>query len=248
LESAAARDGVVVPLDRHAPPTAPDPIDPMALPGVESVERQGAPARVGSAEVVSASRSTSSADALEAGRGGGDVDEGSADDPAALSASPGPASPGPASPGPASPGSVSPGSAPAPHIPSVDSYSLRLLSMRRLYDGGSGVGGSPSLVPLVGTATARANPYDLDRLGARTGDPVRVRSASGALVLPAEADAEVPKGVVSIDFNLPVPGGAGDGAADDSGEDDRDRPWSNAAASLVDCLSAVTEVRLESVR
>jgi len=238
LESAAARDGVVVPLDRHAPPTAPDPIDPMALPGVESVERQGAPARVGSAEVVSSSRSTSSADALEAGRGGDDVDEGSADDPAALSASPGPASPGPAS----------PGSAPAPHIPSVDSYSLRLLSMRRLYDGGSGVGGSPSLVPLVGTATARANPYDLDRLGARTGDPVRVRSASGALVLPAEADAEVPKGVVSIDFNLPVPGGAGDGAADDSGEDDRDRPWSNAAASLVDCLSAVTEVRLESVR
>ncbi len=45
--SDAAHDGIVVPLgpDDHHPDVSP--IDPIALPGVESVERQGAPPRVG---------------------------------------------------------------------------------------------------------------------------------------------------------------------------------------------------------
>ncbi|MGH9083125.1 MAG: molybdopterin-dependent oxidoreductase, partial [Acidimicrobiales bacterium] len=53
LEAPWARDGVVVPFD----PAAADaglrrtrPTDPMAIPGIESVERQGAPPRVGLAE------------------------------------------------------------------------------------------------------------------------------------------------------------------------------------------------------
>ncbi|MGH9091174.1 MAG: molybdopterin dinucleotide binding domain-containing protein, partial [Acidimicrobiales bacterium] len=119
---------------------------------------------------------------------------------------------------------------PPPRVPAVDSYSLRLVAARRLYDGGSAVASSPSLTPLVPEAVARANPYDLDRLGAVTGDRVRVRSARGALELPAEADGTVPRGVVAVDFNLAAPGGA-----------------ANAAAVLIDAEAAVTEVRLESL-
>ena len=87
---------------------------------------------------------------------------------------------------------------------------LRLVAGRRLYDAGSSVTGSPSLTPLVPPLVARANPYDLDRLGADAGDRVKVRSARGELVLAAEPDAGVPRGVVAIDFNVPggesVPG------------------------------------------
>ena len=77
------------------------------------------------------------------------------------------------------------------------------MSGRRLYDAGSSVTGSPSLTPLVPTLVARANPYDLDRLGAKTGDRVKVRSARGELILAAESDEGVARGVVAIDFNVP---------------------------------------------
>ncbi len=116
-------------------------------------------------------------------------------------------------------------------IPKADSYSLRLVSGRRLYDAGSSVTGSPSLTPLVPTLVARANPYDLDRLGADTGDRVKVRSARGELILAAESDEGVPRGVVAIDFN--VPGG--------------ESAPPNAVATLIDSRQLVTDVRLESV-
>jgi anaerobic selenocysteine-containing dehydrogenase len=116
-------------------------------------------------------------------------------------------------------------------IPKADSYSLRLTSGRRLYDAGSSVTGSPSLTPLVPTLVARANPYDLDRLGARTGDRVKVRSARGELILAAESDEGVARGVVAIDFN--VPGG--------------ESAPPNAVATLIDSRQLVTDVRLESV-
>jgi anaerobic selenocysteine-containing dehydrogenase len=83
----------------------------------------------------------------------------------------------------------------------------------------------------------RANPYDLDRLGITTGDPVRIRSARGALVLPAEASNGIPRGVAAVDFGLPAPA---DGAAGSP-------PAPNAAALLIDPAAAVTDVRLESV-
>src|SRR6202042_3437411 len=89
------------------------------------------------------------------------------------------------------------------HLPPAHNYALRLVATRRLYDAGSSVTGSPSLTPLVPPLVARANPYDLDRLGAGTGDRIRVRSARGELVLAAEADGGVPRGVVAIDFNVP---------------------------------------------
>jgi NADH-quinone oxidoreductase subunit G len=197
LHSAVAHDGILLPIVAGATlRPGVDPIDPIALPGVESVERQGAPPRSGAA--------------------GGDGSVRARI--AALGAPPALLSGVPASAG-------------AAHVPPADSYALRLVATRRLYDAGSSVTGSPSLTPLVPTLVARANPYDLDRLGAKTGDQVRVRSARGELVLAAEADTGVPRGAVAVDFNVP----AGSPAS------------GNAAATLIDSRTPVTDVRLESV-
>jgi hypothetical protein len=198
LHSSAAHDGVLLPIVVGAARSGDvDPIDPIALPGVESVERQGAPPRSGSA--------------------GGD---GTIHARIAALGSP-----------PALLSGLPAGEPEVTHIPPADSYALRLVATRRLYDAGSSVTGSPSLTPLVPPLVARANPYDLDRLGAKTSDRVRVRSPRGELVLAAEADERVPRGVVAVDFNVPVgPGVPG-----------------NAVATLIDSRNPVTEVRLESV-
>ncbi len=209
-------DGVLVPVDAAAgelsAPTL-SPTDPIAIPGVLSVELQGAPPRAGLVEV----------------RGG--VEAGG---PEALPS-------GGSSPVPAPIGADAAQDLEAPHVPPYDSYSLRLVSGRRLYDLGSLVDGSPSLGPLVGTAELRANPYDLDRFGLERGDRVRVRSPRGALELPAVPDPQLARGVVAVDFNLPVPAGPGAPGAADPGPD------RNAAAVLIDGSAAVTEVRLESL-
>jgi NADH-quinone oxidoreductase subunit G len=198
LHSDVAHDGILVPIVEGAIRRVDvEPIDPVALPGVESVERQGAPPRVGLAG------------------GDGTIDARTA----ALDTRP-PLLSG-----------LAPSEGEAARVPPADSYALRLVASRRLYDAGSSVTGSPSLTPLVPTLVARTNPYDLDRLGAHTGDRVRVRSARGALELGAEADVTVPRGVVAIDFN--VPGGA--------------TAPRNAVATLIDSRSPVTDVRLESL-
>jgi NADH-quinone oxidoreductase subunit G len=197
LHSSAAHDGVLVPIVAGGPraPTV-DPIDPMALPGVESVERQGAPPRSGAAGAAGSVRARVAAVGAP---------------PALLSSSPA--------------AEITP-----VHIAPANSYALRLVATRRLYDAGSSVTGSPSLTPLVPELVARANPYDLDRLGA-AGDRVRVRSDRGELVLPVEADPLVARGAVAIDFNVPV---------------GPDAP-SNAVAALIDSRTPVTEVRMESL-
>ena len=197
LHSDAAHDGILVPIVAGAHgPVGVEPIDPIALPGVESVERQGAPPRVGTGGTVPASVRA-----------------------AALGSQPHLIS-----------GPGSGGTEPL-QIPKPDNYTLRLVAGRRLYDAGSSVTGSPSLTPLVPALVVRANSYDLDRLGATTGDRVKVRSARGELTLAAEADDGVPRGVVAIDFN--VPGG--------------ESAPGNAAATLIDSRAPVTDVRLESV-
>jgi len=52
LDQVSGHDGIVVPLGTASVPAV-DPIDPVATPGVESVERQGAPPRVGLTEPLS---------------------------------------------------------------------------------------------------------------------------------------------------------------------------------------------------
>jgi NADH-quinone oxidoreductase subunit G len=198
LHSDAAHDGIVLPLVEGANRSGGvEPIDPVALPGVESVERQGAPPRTGLA--------------AGDGRAHGRV----------------------ATTGPRPPllAGVPEARGDGARVPPTDNYALRLVATRSLYDAGCTVTGSPSLTPLVPKLTARANPYDLDRLGAHTGDEVRVRSARGSLVLTAEADAGVPRGVVAVDFNVPV------------GPDS----VANAVSTLIDSRSPVTDVRMESL-
>jgi NADH-quinone oxidoreductase subunit G len=196
LQSDGAHDGFLVPLGDGTRRIADvEPIDPVALPGVESVERQGAPPRVGTGV---------RAQALARTKDLGDM-------PPLLTAR-------------------SSAEAGPLQIPKADNYTLRLVACRRLYDAGSAMTGSPSLTPLVPVLEARANPYDLDRLGAKTGDRVKIRSARGELVLPARADEDVPRGCVAIDFNVP--------SAESPG---------NAAATLIDSRQLVTDVRMESV-
>jgi NADH-quinone oxidoreductase subunit G len=113
--------------------------------------------------------------------------------------------------------------------PAHDAYSLRLVAARHLYDRGAAVEASPSLRALVETANVRANPYDLDRIGAPDGAEVSVRSSRAAVVLRCIADAAVTKGTVAIGLNLDAPGVA-------------DR----VAARLMDLDAVVTEVRMES--
>ena len=204
LHSSAAHDGVLVPITAGAAVSSGvDPIDPMALPGVESVERQGAPPRSGAA--------------------GGD---GSVQARIAALGAP--------------PALISglPAAATAPvHITPANQYAVRLVATRRLYDAGSTVTGSPSLTPLVPQLVARANPYDLDRLGAADGERVRVRSDRGELVLPVQADSHVARGAVAIDFNVPA-GSAMPG--------NTVLP-ANAVSALIDSGNPVTELRMESL-
>ena len=198
LHSDAAHDGILVPLTgdlEHRDDV--EPIDPIALPGVESVERQGAPPRVGT------------------GAGA----------PAAVH------SPAPGSPPPLLSRADLGRAQRRCRSPRPTTTRCACWRAGRLYDAGSSVTGSPSLTPLVPALVARANPYDLDRLGARTGDRVKVRSARGELILAAEADEGVPRGVVAMDFN--VPGG--------------ESAPPNAVATLIDSRELVTDVRLESV-
>jgi NADH-quinone oxidoreductase subunit G len=208
LASIEAHDGILVPR-RPSRRRAVLPIDPIATPGVESVDQQGAAPRVGLVEPPTADGGAHARRPPLERTGGEPV----------------------ASPGPGAGLAEMVDARGDPHVAPVDSYSLRLLSARRLYDSGAAVTHSPSLVPLVPEATVRANPYDLDRLGAHGGDAVTVRSARGALTLPCEPDERVPRGVVAIDFGLPA----------------QQLGTRNAAAALIGAGDAVVDVRMESV-
>jgi NADH-quinone oxidoreductase subunit G len=180
LDAPAARDGIVAPL-----PASPvritargslAPFDPMATPGIDAVEAQGAPPRAGVAEPL-----------------GGDDVHGVANGKAAANGDGAPTRPR----------SLRwPVALDVPPVPALDGYSLRLVSTRRLYDDGVLLGACKSLAPLASRATVRANPHDLGLLGVATAARVKVRSARGDVVLEVTADDAVPLGVVFIDFNL----------------------------------------------
>jgi predicted molibdopterin-dependent oxidoreductase YjgC len=114
-----------------------------------------------------------------------------------------------------------------PTLPAPDSYSARLVSGRRLYDGGVLLAACESLGSLVAAAGVRAHPHDLEKLGLGEGGSVRVKSARGDVVLEAVADERVPRGVVSVDFNLETDG-------------------KSAAGALIDSRQPVMDVRMET--
>ncbi len=179
LDGAGAGDGVVAPLVASAVTlgrrAASAPLDPIAVPGVESVERQGAPPRAGLAESPTAG--------IGAGRPAPASDDGAPTRPPTLSG---------------------PVDLDVPHVVPNDGYSLRLVASRVLYDRGAAVRTVPALAGLVATAPLRANPLDLDELGVAPGGSVRVRTATTSTVQTVVADDSLPRKVVAADFNVPL--------------------------------------------
>jgi predicted molibdopterin-dependent oxidoreductase YjgC len=116
--------------------------------------------------------------------------------------------------------------APAPtEVPPVDSYSLRLVATRELYDAGTLVAHSPSLANLARGPIVNVNPYDFDRLGVHPGEHVRVSSAQVSFTVAANSDPGVPRGCAAMVFNQP----------------------DLAVASLIESDSVVTDVRVETL-
>jgi NADH-quinone oxidoreductase subunit G len=190
LDTPGAADGVVAPLAARSVSIgrrgAVSPLDPIAFPGVESVDRQGAPPRSGLAESPTAGR---------VGSGGEPGTQPAHGSTTASGA------------GPASPPVVSlPVAFDVPRVGPVDGYALRLLAGRVLYDTGSAVGAAPALAGLVADSALRVNPHDLDDLGVTSGGSVKLRNASASVVVTAVPDPSLPRRVVAVDFNVPLDG------------------------------------------
>jgi NADH-quinone oxidoreductase subunit G len=182
LVSVASRDGVVLPIPEVAVGSTgislrishPEPIDPIATPGIRSVEVQGAPIRSGAALMVRGETVRLTLD-------------GAAAEPA----------------GPARPPLLRHAATPVTGTPpQIDRYSMRLVTRRYLYDQGAQLSACPSLSPLARRERLHANPAEVEALGVVAGDRVRVRSRKATLVVEIEPDATVPKGVVVLGFNI----------------------------------------------
>jgi len=107
-----------------------------------------------------------------------------------------------------------------------DAYALRLVSGRKLYDGGSVTERSPSLTPLVSPIELLVHRVDRERIGVPDGAGVRMTSSRGTVTLPLRADDSVPQGVAFLAFGPGEPG----------------------AADLIDLDAPVTDLRVETIR
>jgi NADH-quinone oxidoreductase subunit G len=109
-----------------------------------------------------------------------------------------------------------------------DAYSLRLVVARTLYDAGRIVSSSPSLAALAVGVALVVHPSDLERIGVNAeGDDVRVTSSRGTVTLAVLADAATAPGTAFMAF----------AQKGDVGPND-----------IVDITSAVTELRVETIR
>jgi anaerobic selenocysteine-containing dehydrogenase len=108
-----------------------------------------------------------------------------------------------------------------------DAYGLALTIVRRLYDHGIMMQGSPALANLAAKTTALINHFDLDRLGLATGDEVQVNAPRGPISLPVVLCDDVPRGTLGIVF----------GSVDESGSD-------RAATLLYEPASVITQLKL----
>ena len=193
LLGAAGADGIVVPLPSVAvSPRRLDRIDPMATPGITSVDEQGAPLYAGAVAGVAA--------------------------------------PGGDGPSPKRPALMAMGTGhfAAPTSPPPDGYAFRLVTRRSLYDHGTLLQAAASLSLLVPSQALRLRPKEIEQLGVRQGDDVRVRSLTGELIVPVVADDTLPSGVAVLPFGVvPV-----------------DQP---SAADLLDASAIVTHVRVETL-
>ncbi|MGH9244526.1 MAG: NADH-quinone oxidoreductase subunit NuoG [Acidimicrobiales bacterium] len=108
--------------------------------------------------------------------------------------------------------------------PPVDSYSLRLVAHRKLYDYGTLTQHAPSLIDLASESVLRMNPWDLDRLGVDAGGRVKVTSPRATVTVGALPDPSVPKGVAAMAVNQ----------------------RGTSPAELIDAAAPVTEIRVET--
>jgi NADH-quinone oxidoreductase subunit G len=238
LDAPAATDGVVAPLTvtpvaftrRRGAPL----LDPIAFPGVESVEQQGAPPRAGLAEARTAgigmgAFAAAAAAAVAVAFAAAEADSDSGSETGTGSDSGPKTGAPPVTPAIPPPPTLSgPFEISVPRVTLTDSYSMRLVVSRRLYDRGAAVDAVPVLAGLIPESPLRVNPHDLDDLGVAAGGNVKVRTATTSLVLAAVPDPSLPRKVVATDFNVPLTEGT--------------------AADLIDATSPspVVEVRLET--
>ncbi len=85
-------------------------------------------------------------------------------------------------------------------IPQPDSYSLRLVSGRLLYDAGTTLANCPSLVNLAPGDAVHLNPGEIERHGLRSGGEVRVVSQHVVAVLPIVENPQVARGSAFVAF------------------------------------------------
>jgi NADH-quinone oxidoreductase subunit G len=86
-------------------------------------------------------------------------------------------------------------------VPTPDSYSLRLVLSRTLYDDGVHTQNSPSLAKLAPQSGIRLNPGEVERHGLQNGGSVKVLSQTGDLITTVIADDRVPRGVAHFFHN-----------------------------------------------
>ena len=102
-------------------------------------------------------------------------------------------------------------------MPVPDSYSLRLVARRSLYDQGTLVQASPSLGVLAPGQQLHMRPREVEQLGVVSGGQVRVRSARGRHRA-SGCGQRVPAGVATLGLNLTPVDEAGATALIDSDE------------------------------
>jgi NADH-quinone oxidoreductase subunit G len=109
-----------------------------------------------------------------------------------------------------------------------NAYDVRLVVSRKLYDRGTALTASPSLAGLTVPARLHMHPLDLDRLGAGLATRLKVSTDRTSVVLEAEPNTGIPRGLAWIAFNR----------ADGDG-----RP----AGELIDGTAAVIDLRVENL-
>ena len=88
-------------------------------------------------------------------------------------------------------------------VPHLDSYGLRLVSSRRMYDRGTLVQHAPSLAGLAAAGVLALNGSDFQRVGVEPGAEVQVISHVGEMTVPVVADPGVPRGTAAFGYNHP---------------------------------------------
>ena len=114
---------------------------------------------------------------------------------------------------------------PAVTIAPTDTYSLRLVSHRLLYDAATQVQRSPALAGLGRDLVCHLSTRDAERLGLEAGGRVRLTSSKGQLEAEVVPDASLVEGAVWVPFNQ----------------------VGTPVNTLVDSAAPVTEVRVETI-